>query len=56
MWGTLSHCLGRRKEQQKIREMGGALAIDGCRLIILHTTTNQKQAAGTEGSMNGEAQ
>jgi hypothetical protein len=27
------------------------LAIDGHRLKILHTTTNQKQAAATEGTM-----
>jgi hypothetical protein len=33
--------------------MGGALAIDRCQWIILHTTTNQKQAAAMEGSMKG---
>ncbi len=33
--------------------MGGALAIDGCRLIISHATTNQKQATATEGSIKG---
>jgi hypothetical protein len=33
--------------------MGGALAIDGCRLIILNTTINQKQATATKGSMKG---
>ncbi len=38
---------------KKIREMGLALAIEGCRLNILHTTTNQKQAVVTEGSMKG---
>ena len=54
-WGTLSHCLGRQMEvsDEKNREMGWALAIDGRRLNILHTTTNQKQAAATEGTMKG---
>jgi hypothetical protein len=53
MWGALSHCLGRQMEasDKKNREMGWALAIDGRQLNILHTTTNQKQAAATEGSM-----
>ncbi len=40
-------------EQQKNREMGWALAVDGHRLKNLHTTTNQKQAAATEGTMKG---
>jgi hypothetical protein len=38
---------------EKNREMGWALAIDGRRLKILHTTTNQKQVAATEGTMKG---
>ena len=37
----------------KNREMGWALAIDGHRLNILHTTTNQKQVVLTKGSMKG---
>ncbi len=55
VWGALSHCLGRRMEasDKKNREMGWALAIDSRRLKILHTTTNQKQAAVTEGTMKG---
>ena len=55
VWGTLSHCLGRRMEasDKKHKKMGWALAIDGRRLNILHTTTNQKQAAATEGTMKG---
>ncbi len=40
-------------EQQKNREMGWALGVDGRRLKILHTTTNRKQAAATEGGMKG---
>ena len=40
-------------EQQKNREMGWALAIDGRGLKILHTTTNRKQAAAMEGTMKG---
>jgi hypothetical protein len=40
-------------EQQQKRKMGGALAIDGRQSNILHTTTNQKQATATEGSMEG---
>ena len=28
-------------------------ALDGCRSIIINATTNQKQAAATEGSMEG---
>ncbi len=38
---------------KKTREMGWALAIDGCQLNILHTTTNQKQVAATERIMKG---
>ncbi len=55
VWGTLSHCLGCRMEasNNKNREMGWALAIDSCRLKILHTATNRKQAAATEGTMKG---
>jgi hypothetical protein len=55
VWGTLSHCLGCQMEESnnKNREMGWALAVDGRRLKILHTTTNQKQAATTEGTMKG---
>ena len=43
VWGTLSHCLGHQMEMsdEKNREMGWALALDGRRLKILHTTTNQ---------------
>ncbi len=37
----------------KKRDMGGALAIDGHQSNILHTTTNQKQVATMEGSMEG---
>jgi hypothetical protein len=33
--------------------MGWALGVDGRRLKILHTTTNRKQAAATEGGMKG---
>jgi len=33
--------------------MGRALALGGCRLMILHTTTSQKQSLGMEGSMKG---
>ena len=40
-------------ERQKNREMGWALAIDGRRSDILHTTTNQKQTAVTEWTMKG---
>jgi hypothetical protein len=40
-------------EQQKDREMGWALAIDGHQLNILHTTSNQKLAAVMEGTMQG---
>ncbi len=40
-------------KQQKSREMGWAFAIDGRRLKILHTTTNQKRAAAMEGTMKG---
>ena len=40
-------------ERQKNREMGWALGVDGRRLKILHTTTNQKQAAATEGTKKG---
>jgi hypothetical protein len=55
VWGALSHCLGCRMEasDEKNREMGWALAIDGRGLKILHTTTNRKQAAAMEGTMKG---
>ena len=55
VWGSLSYCLGRRMEarDEKNREMGWALGIDGRRLNILHTTTNRKQATKTEGTMKG---
>jgi len=33
--------------------MGWALGVDGRQLKILHTTTNRKQAAATEGTMKG---
>ncbi len=33
--------------------MGWALAIDGRRSKILHTTTNRNQAAAMEGTMKG---
>ncbi len=36
---------------EKNREMGWALAIDGCRSKILHTKTNQNQVAAMEGTM-----
>jgi hypothetical protein len=55
VWGALSYCLGRQMEasNKKDREMGWALATDGRRLKILHTITNQKQAAASEGTMKG---
>ncbi len=55
VWGALFHCLGHQMEasDKKNRERGWALAIDGHRLKILHTTTNQKQAAAMEGTMKG---
>ena len=47
VWGV------KWRRATKNREMGWALAINGHRLNILHTTTNQKQAAVTEGTMKG---
>jgi hypothetical protein len=38
---------------EKKREMGWALGVDGRRLKILHTTTNQKQTTVTEETMKG---
>jgi len=38
---------------EKNREMGWALGVDGRQLKMLHTTTNQKQAAAKEGTMKG---
>jgi hypothetical protein len=40
------------ERRKKLRD-GLGLAIDGRRSNILHTTTNQKQAAATEGTMKG---
>jgi len=44
VWGSLSYCLGRQMEasDEKNREMGWALGVDGCRLKMLHTTNNRK--------------
>ena len=55
VWGSLSTCLGHRMEvsDEKNREMGWALGVDGRRLKILHTTTNRIQAAATEGTKKG---
>ena len=55
VWGSLSYCLGRRMEasDEKNREMGWALGVDGRQLKILHTSTNRKQAIATEGTMKG---
>ena len=53
VWGTLSHCLGCRMERQKIEIKKYIVALDGRRLTIYYTTTNQKQAAATEGTMKG---
>ena len=52
--GNIVPLFGGQMKRQKNREMGEALAIDGCQLNILHTTTNQKQVAATEGSMEGK--
>ena len=40
VWGTLSHCLGCRMEQQK----KNIVALNGRQLEIYYATTNQKQA------------
>ena len=40
------------ERRKKLRD-GLGLAIDGRRSNILHTTTNRKQAAATEGTMKG---
>jgi len=37
-----------KKQKNKIRH-----GLDGCRSAKKHTTTNQKQAAATEGTMEG---
>ncbi len=51
--GAPYHRMGHRKEWQKKFNMKNTTALNGRRLIILHTTTNQKQVAATEGSMKG---
>jgi hypothetical protein len=38
-------------EQQQNRELGGALALGGCQLIIFYTTTNKK--GGWDGGEYG---
>ncbi len=53
VWGSLSHCLGCRMERQKIEIKKYSVALDGRRLRIYYTTTNQKQVAATEGTMQG---
>ena len=53
--GTPSHHLGRQIDQQKIYNIKYTTALNGCRLIILNATTNQKQAAATERSKEGRS-
>jgi hypothetical protein len=45
--------MGHQMERQKKSKKKYTMALNGRRLIIFHTTTNQKQAAETEGSMKG---
>jgi len=40
-------------ERQKIEIKKYIVALDGRRLMIYYTTTTQKQAAATEGTMKG---
>ncbi len=42
-WGGVVPSFGATKwKDKKNREMEGALALGGCRLMIFHTITNQK--------------
>ncbi len=42
---------GWQIEWQKIKKRNTPLPSDGCQLTTAHTTTNQKQASATEGSI-----
>ena len=50
---TLSRRLGRQMEQHKNYKIQYMVAFIGRQLANQNTTTNQKQAAATEGSMEG---
>ena len=50
---TPIHRLGRRIERQKINKQEIHHGLRQCGLTTAHTTTNQKQAAAMERSMEG---
>ena len=50
------HCpiiCGVELSVEKEKNLKYTTTVDGCRLMILNATTNQKLAAATEGSMEG---
>ena len=51
--GTPSHRFGRQIDRQKTYNIKYTAALNGRRSMIIDTTTNQKLAASTEGSMEG---
>ena len=51
--GTLSRCLGRQMERRKNYKIQYMVAFIGRQSANQNTTTNQKQATATEGSMEG---
>ncbi len=44
---------GGKLSDKKIYNLKYTAALNGCRSMILHATTNQKLAAATKGSMEG---
>ena len=53
LWGDTMTSYGASNGVAIKNNMKYTMALNGRRLIILHTTTNQKQAAAMEGSMKG---
>jgi hypothetical protein len=46
--GAPWHCFGRRTSDEKTNNQKYGVTLDGRRLMMTHTTTNQKHASATE--------
>ena len=49
VWGTLSHCLGRQMERQKIKKNKYIVALDGRQLMIDFLCNNQPKTGFRDG-------
>ena len=52
-WGVFRYHLGAANKVTKNKKIKYGVALDGRQLAKKHTTTNQKQAAATEVTMEG---